>query len=159
MKHQFLSIYTLFVIFVLFLSACNKDDNDIVETDLELIPYFDMFAEEGLERGLLVDYEAERIEGLLQFINDGNILGKCFQNEVKPRKVIIDINFWNQANEYEKQFLVFHELGHCFLLRGHDNSLDSDGNCVSIMRASVDACDFNFDDSTREAYLDELFNK
>lgn len=142
----------------LFISACSKEDT--LETDAELIPYFQIFADEAALRGIDVDYEEARIEGLLQDITRNQVLGQCFRNEERPKKVIIDREYWANANEFERQFLIFHELGHCFLLLEHDDRLDFDTNtCLSIMHSTSDSCPFELNDDNRERYLDELFSK
>ena len=135
--------------------SCSEED--ILETDAELLPYFEIFQQEAEARGFVVDFEAERIEGLLQDIPSSNIQGQCFRNEEKPRKVIIDINFWNNADEFGRQFIIFHELGHCFLERNHLDTSRGDGLCTSIMHSNPGACNFEFTTMTRESYLDELF--
>jgi len=130
---------------------------DEVETDPELIPYFDLFASEAAERGITVDYEASRVEGEIQDINDPAVLGQCFRNQDRPRKVIIDETYWAGATELEREFLIFHELGHCFLDRDHDDRFDEDGVCISIMHSTPQACKGELSEENKEAYLDELF--
>ena len=149
-------LLTLLVAVAFGFSSCIEDT---VETDDELIPYFDLFAAEGAKRGITVDYEEARIEGLFQDIGGGNTLGQCFRNTDKPRKVIIDIDFWADATEPEREFLIFHELGHCFLDRDHlDDTIPNSNVCVSIMHATPQSCSFSLTDDNREEYLDELFN-
>ena len=138
-----------------FLLACNKADT--LETDPELEPYFQLFADEALLRGITVDYELARIEGLIQDIPDANIQGQCFRNEERPRKVIIDVNYWDNATEAEKEFIIFHELGHCFLDRDHLDTRNTDGTCVSIMHSSPNVCAFELTDANRKEYFNELF--
>ncbi len=150
------NILSIFMITILALSiSCSSED--IVETDAELQPFFDLFAKEAEARGFTVDYEAERIEGLLQDIPNGAIQGQCFRNEEKPLKVIIDVNFWNNADQFGKEFIIFHELGHCFLGRDHLDTSRPDGLCTSIMHSNPGACNFNLNETTREGYFDELF--
>lgn len=137
------------------ISSCSKED--LVETDNELRPYFQLFADEAAERGIVVDYQAERIEGLLQDITIPDVLGQCFRNVDKPRKVIIDRATWNESDEARKRFLIFHELGHCFLDRGHTDDKIGD-ECVSIMHSNTQLCpDFELTVANRKQYLDELF--
>jgi len=155
MNFKFLLLFIFSVGIVLLLPSCN--DQDALETDTELIPYFDIFSKEASKRGVSVDYEAARIEGLLQDIPNASVQGQCFRNEEKPRKVIIDINYWSNANELEKQFIIFHELGHCFLDRDHLDTSEPDGLCTSIMHSSPNACPFELTTLNREEYLDELF--
>ena len=140
---------------IMVFNSCAKED--LVETDEDLIPYFELFAEEAALRGFVVNYEAERIEGLLQDIPDVSIQGQCFHNEKKPKKVIIDIDYWDRASKFEKEFIIFHELGHCFLNRDHLDDANVDGSCVSIMHSNPGVCNFNLNSENREEYLDELF--
>jgi len=151
-------IKILSILFVCCLFSYSCGEEDIIETDPELIPYFEIFADEAAKRGFTVDYEAERIEGLIQDIGDPNVQGQCFHNEKKPKKAVIDLNYWNNATELEKQFIIFHELGHCFLDRDHLDE-DKSGVCVSIMHSSPNACNFMLTDENRDDYLDELFSQ
>jgi len=146
---------TIIVLSVSILNSCSKEDT--VETDDELIPYFELFADEASTRGFAVDYEGARIEGLIQDIPDNSIQGQCFHNEKKPNKVIIDIDYWENADKLEKEFIIFHELGHCFLKREHLDDAHPDGSCVSIMHSNPGVCNFNLKSDNREEYLDELF--
>lgn len=138
---------------IIMLAGCT----DEVETDAELIPFFDLFASEAAKRGVTVDYEASRIEGLIQEIGDDVVLGQCFRNENRPRKVIVDETYWNGASQLNKEFLIFHELGHCFLDRDHDDRFDENGVCLSIMHSTPQACKGELSEENKEAYLDELF--
>lgn len=148
--------FPILLLSLILIAGCAEED--LLETDPELLPYFEMFAEEGALRGIEVDYVAANIEGLTQEIAQPNVLGQCFRNEEKPRKVVVDINYWNSSSEYEKQFLIFHELGHCFLDRAHDDSVNPANNqCRSIMHSTPQACPFSLTEGNREAYLDELF--
>lgn len=47
-----------------------------------------------------------------------HLLGQC-QIYGNDRLVIVDTNFWAKASIDSKRALVFHELGHCYLNRGH----------------------------------------
>jgi len=151
---KYLAVALFFFSLTIF-SACE----DTVETDTELIPYFDLFAAEAAKRGITVDYVAERIEGSIRQIDDESVLGQCFRNEEKPKKVVVDTEYWADASESEKEFLIFHELGHCFLNRDHDDSFDGDGTCLSIMHSTPQACTFELTEENKEAYLDELFEQ
>ncbi|NNE26403.1 MAG: hypothetical protein HKN09_06135 [Saprospiraceae bacterium] len=147
--------YIFLLLAAVVVMGCNSADD--LETDPELEPYFDLFAAEALLRGITVDYEARRIEGLIQDIPNTSIQGQCFRNEERPNKVVIDVNYWNNATEEEKQFIIFHELGHCFLDRAHLDTRNSDGTCVSIMHSSPSVCAFNLTEQNRKDYFNELF--
>ena len=123
----------------------------------ELAPYFETFAFEAAERNIQFDYVAERIEGILTNIEETDVSGKCEQNSVDPNRVYIDQQFWRNASELEREFIVFHELGHCFLDREHLETTNSDGTCKSIMHSGLSGCRNLYGISTRKEYLDELF--
>jgi len=71
--NAFTTYFRLSILLFVLLSI-NACQVDVVETDAELIPYFDLFAEEAAKRGIAVDYEAARIEGLIQSIPRSNVL-------------------------------------------------------------------------------------
>ena len=53
-----------------------------------------------------------------------NTVGLC---EYHKRKVTIDKGYWQTLDSFEKEELIFHELGHCTLFRGHTDTKSSDG--------------------------------
>ena len=72
------------------------------------------------------------------------------------------INLFDKAFDEEGQSLiqiVFHELGHCVLVRDHLDDADSEGNCLSMMHSGLGDCEFRYNGSTRNVYLDELFSR
>lgn len=137
--------------------SCSKEDSEEIFIDPALQPYFDRFAAEGAERGVTVDFIASRIEGYIESVDESNVLGQCERNSIDPDRLIMDKAFWQIASDMDKEFLVFHELGHCFLDRGHLDSHDGHGNCTSIMHSGTSGCNNLYSASTRETYLDELF--
>ena len=139
--------------------SCNKDENLTLHVDPSLQEYFDRFVVEGASRNVIVDYETSRISGYLKIILQNGVIGQCAHSETKPNTVIIDQRYWSTATDLEKEFVVFHELGHCVLNREHLDEADSDGNCVSIMTSGVGGCHINYTEATRSEMLDELFKK
>jgi len=151
----------LILLSLFFLSACSSDDA-IVDSKLE--PYFESFAAEAAARGVIFDNEVEAIDGYLQNIigsSGGDLLGACrAADNLSPRRsIFIDEPFWNDTTDLAREFVVFHELGHCFLDRSHINGTDSLGNCISIMAAGNASCNglAIYTADRREALLDELF--
>ncbi len=53
---------------------------------------------------------------------NNNIAGVCKRWYNGARLVEIDIIYFFNASESQKEQLVYHELGHCALFRDHDNS-------------------------------------
>ena len=142
-----------------FFTACEKEavlaDANI---DPDLLPYFELFEAEAAERGLNVNLAANNIEGFIENIPGRGVVGQCAYSADSPHTVTIDLPFWNTASDILREYIVFHELGHCYLERGHLDAADANGNCLSIMESGLGDCDPNYTDNTREAYLDELFS-
>jgi len=141
--------------------GCAKENNEnlVVEDlfiDEALAPYFERFAAEGTSRGHEIDLAAKRIEGFLIDIEEANVAGQCSYSTSSTRKVNIDRTYWNSATDLEKEFLIFHELGHCYLERAHSD-IQENRNCTSIMHSGTSGCRFNYNAISRSTYLDELF--
>ena len=160
-----------FMIVLPALAACTKEEFLIAPPEPEpavnrvfpgvdeaLWPYFQRFEEEAALRGLEVDLVASRITGMIAQIEAENVLGQCNYQSFFPNHVTIDKAFWDRAGDRGREFVVFHELGHCELLRDHFEGVFPDGTCRSIMRSGVEGCRDNYGAATRSAYLDELFD-
>ncbi len=155
------------VLMVLVTNSCQMDQ-DIYEektinmefpsVDVGLWPYFQRFEEEALKRNIKVDLHEANITGYITDISNYKIRGQC-SNSDNSRQVTIDKPYWNTASELEKEFLVFHELGHCYLGRLHDESMDSKGNCLSIMRSGTGECKDIYTTATRKMLINELFEE
>ena len=148
--------YLLSFIFFLFLfMACEEEETIYLDGELE--GYFDRFAMEASNYNITFDYQKDRIEGYLSELEEQGVNGKCVRNTVYPNRVYIDLDYWRNASDLEKEFVVFHELGHCFLDRGHLDDANTMGGCVSMMHSGEGACRNRYSTATRSAYLEELF--
>lgn len=141
-------------------AACSGNDPALADpfVEEEIATYFRRFEDEGHRRGLVIDLQAAGIEGYFTDIEEDRVYGQCQQSS-NWKRLYVDIPYWEQARELEKEFLIFHELGHCYLGRGHLDEANPDGTCVSIMQSSSDSCQANYTLTTRAAYLDELFSQ
>ena len=158
---------SLMLMFLLFLvTACDSDDDSVVEipdgtypgVDERLWPFFSRFEDQARLRGLEIDLAREGISGAIIEINDDDVAGTCNFNRNRPNHVMIDQAFWNVAPSLIREFVVFHELGHCELYRDHREDEDENGICLSIMRSGTTNCRDNYGLWTRAEYLDELFD-
>lgn len=142
---------------VLVAGSCKKDDEFEYFVHSSLQQYFDRFVAEGASRGVILDFEALKISGHIRVITTQQVIGQCAHNDDEPNTVIIDKLYWDSANDMEREFLVFHELGHCALNRGHLDSADNRGDCISIMTSGTGICRINYNVANRQDLLDELF--
>ena len=135
-------------------TTCQKDTEFQYFVQSELQPFFDKFQEEGTARGKILDMKT--VSGVLGDLPSVNVLGRCEQSTLNGT-VTIDQAFWDKASYYEKEYVLFHELGHCVLDRRHLEDQRADGTCVSIMQSGTGGCRMSYNAQTRSAYLDELF--
>ncbi len=130
---------------------------EYLKVDKALWPHFKKFEQEAGLRGINTDLADAVITGFISDIKTDHVLGQCSYNSQDPNRVTIDKPFWDKASDLAREFVVFHELGHCYLGRSHDESVDSRRVCKSIMRSGTGSCRDNYTAVTRSAYLDELF--
>ena len=155
MKFKFITISSIFLI-VFLANSCTKEQ--VVVVDAAIQPYFDLFEEEGQTRGKIINLSTAEIQGILTTIDEESVTGQCAVNSTTGLKTIrVDQQFWTTASDLEKEFLIFHELGHCYLDRRHLDETDSRGTCRSMMYSGDNICKMSYTNTTRAAYLDELF--
>lgn len=147
----------IYLIILFFLSACAREEEFAGPViDPALKPLFDRFAAEGLQRGRAIDMS--RISGVVADIPETKVLGRCAQGAISGSTLTIDAAFWSSAGSLEKEYVVFHELGHCALDRRHLEDQKMDGTCKSIMQSGTTGCKMIYNAQTRSGYLDELFS-
>ena len=164
-------------LFLLALTACQKDfaepilEEPIVEAgpksypgvDRALWPFFERFEIAAAEQNLDIDLIETETTGVIEEIDEENVAGLCSYSSnrlghIVENNVTIDLEFWNRFSDNVKEMIVFHELGHCVLGRGHKEGQLTNGQCVSIMRSGVEPCRDIYNASTKDYYLEELFN-
>lgn len=62
----------------------------------------------------------------------GNVIGVC-KSKGAYRAIEIDPEWWNEADDWGREALMFHELSHCILDQDHRNFTLDDGCAGSIM--------------------------
>jgi len=144
------------------LVSCSSD-SELVEVqnesivDARLIPYFEAFEYEAALRGVQVDYQRLPIIGFVRSIQEDDIAGTCSYNGHNPNTVTIDLEYWNAASPLRREMVVFHELGHCVLGRGHLETAFANGICATVMNSGTSGCFVAYNSQNRDYYLDELF--
>jgi len=123
----------------------------------ELWSSLETFEKEASIRGLTIDLNSMDVYGVIEEIEQQHVAGSCQYSSNQPNKITIDKEFWDQASSLGKEFVMFHELGHCILSRGHRESADANGQCISIMQSGLGSCILAYGSATRSKYLDELF--
>lgn len=142
---------------MLIAGSCETDPDFQYFVDEPLRDYFERFETEAAQRGLSYDLEAMQVSGDIRVISTSSVIGQCLHSEEEPNTVIVDKFYWDGANDMEREFLVFHELGHCALNRDHLDQSDGQGDCISIMTSGTGICRVNYNVANRKSLLDELF--
>ncbi|GAB4027806.1 hypothetical protein GCM10028809_13990 [Spirosoma gilvum] len=98
-----------------------------------------------------------------------DICGQCYLETGKPPRITLNNNSfcWQEANQQEREGLIFHELGHCLLMRLHKADRFPNGAYLTLMNPDNvgvyapcrypiggEECDKR---NRREYYIDELF--
>lgn len=153
-----LTLFTLTTVF-----ACSPEPVEIPATNSSLVPIqateqFSAFDTAAKARGLNISIAPSDYSIFVDTASDEDIVGLCSHNPDKPNQIVIGQKMWEQADDLEKEFIFFHQLGHCQLELQHNDEKNADGVCVSIMRSRASGCTDNYNEDTREAFLDELFS-
>lgn len=85
----------------------------------------------------------------------GSTVGMCTFSSSGRNSVALSTSAWDRGSETFREMLLFHELGHCLLGRGHKNSNHSDGRRESIMASAMFSQKVYL--AHRDQYLKELF--
>lgn len=137
-----------------------KDENSTFSLESEEVGiYTRLFSMEAESRGLKIDTARLRVYLVDKFSPDlkkNGVVGLCTYQADK-HVVFLDKKRFNEYDSYQKEMLVFHELGHCLLGLGHDQAANSSGIPLDLMFPS------DFDSSYyakyRTFYLNRMFNK
>lgn len=167
MPRTFLLISTFLFLFL----NCKKEENlePVLDIHPDFQPIVDLFKTEAAQRGL----EIKMDNLILRYDSDltETICGQCNSladlNRVQKEIRVNPDKCWDHSQELEA--LIFHELGHCILLRSHIADTLPNGDPESMMvenNLTVYApCKYVLDDPAncnnvhkREYYIDELFD-
>ncbi len=146
-------IYLLFLIFPVVTIACGSFGVKELSID-GFQEYIELFELESIKQG-----HPLKIDNLIIVKGDltkQKIIGLCQRTPHYPPAITIDSTYWDNATPEAKEWLVFHELGHCILNRPHREDRLSQTNCVSSMMypKAEYYCYYNL----RSYYIKELFN-
>ncbi len=150
-------VYTCAVAATLLLSGCRHEIEQVYPPEME--PYVSAFFLQAHLRGY--DLYEEHFNFTIRFgeTHDPGVAASC---ETPGRIITINPEIWASRGELEKEWIVFHELGHCILGRKHRNEESSTSECYSFMKGAENDfdCSINyFSEYWRDYYLDELFDQ
>ena len=155
--------YLLFLFFITMFS-CKKDKPEIL-IDAPFQKYVDRFILEAEQRGMEIDFSDTGLQ--MEFgVVPPEAAGVCNgRGDATSGSHVIFVRrtSWNDYSDSQRERLVFHELGHCELNRGHRNDTLASGEWHSIMRGDPLPEDVqfytNFTGRRRTYYVNELFDQ
>lgn len=137
-----------------------------VPADVE--PYVKSFREEAIKRNVSVS--TDNLVITFGTAQKEDICGQCTLETGKTPQITLnnDAFCWQQASQNERECLVFHELAHCLLKRGHKADRFPTGTYVSLMNpdnvAVYATCHYPIGGEEcdkrprRDYYINELFD-
>lgn len=140
------------VYLIIFLTLFSCAEKIRYEPPAELLPYVEKF-----ESYYRVD--VRNIQMKYEKLNNYTRLGVCTNYPGMPiyNKISINSETWEYQNDLEKEMTIFHELGHCFFLRDHDDMILPSGIKKSIMHSFQYTGDDEDYRVNQEYYLQELW--
>lgn len=171
---------TLLLLSLFILSACEKPTGGIILRPTERIKKLRIEAQTQAYLDSFETLHGRKVDDLemsvqtLDPVKFKYVLGYCEmetvivekltkREEYKTPKIVLNATYWNNP-EFHAQFkeeLVFHELGHCILKRGHDSRLSELGIQLSIMypyHLGLTVGRVDFYSRNYEYYMNELFS-
>lgn len=140
-------------------SSSIEEAERYANVDPDLWPYFESFERAAEAVGLTIDLADQRIIGSIEDIREDNVAGTCsYAHRRSDKEIVLDKDFWDRASTAYREYIVFHELGHCVLGRDHLEACRNNGTWASIMRSGLGQCRDNYSSVTRSYYIDELFS-
>ena len=82
--------------------------------------------------------------------------GMCSRGSDGRHTIYINRSLWGRISDNYRRMIIFHELGHCRLNRGHSNKLDDNGAQKSLMHEHLFISESYFA-KREEQYIEELF--
>ncbi len=144
----------VFLLILIVVSSCRKEKTQTIPD--EFVSFVDGFFEEAFNRNVDLNLSDFNLEIKLEDIQDH--AGTC---NTRNSVIRIDEETWLNIDDQQKEWLIYHELGHCILERSHNNNKASNGECLSFMNEQMSNpdCSSNlYSVMWRDYYLDELFN-
>jgi hypothetical protein len=149
---KFAVLMTLF----LFLS-CEKEPTSLIEA--ELAPYFQRFVDEAKLREKAIDMRTNSLTASIVINLPSGVAGQCSFNTQRLDEVKISRSYWSGVSDLDREYVVFHELGHCILGLSHDDEKNVNGVCRSIMQSGTGKCRKSYTPANRKEFIDELFDR
>jgi hypothetical protein len=156
------SLSRAFLILGLIALGCNENSENPENTEYpDLRIYLDRFEEEAKARGY--DFDLARVQAI--YVDDIKVNGVTYcgygynnYDGSGLRRIEISKDCrWATLTDIQRENFIFHEIGHAFLNRGHDETRLCNGTPVSLMTTKADPFSIYTEaGEKRDYYITEL---
>ena len=147
--------FSLSLIILLFI-GCSEESPEI-DVDPVFQEFVDEFVEIAATFGQDIDFSDTGLSIQFGDVENPGSPGVCLGNH----QIEIESDFWEDLSEFDRQGLIFHELGHCELDRPHRNDMLVNGEWASRMRGDPIPDGFNgvinYAGTRLDYYISEIF--
>ena len=161
-----INVAYLFSLLSLIFLGCQEDDDNESPSLPDLNGYLQRFEEEARLRGYDFDLSGIETAYVDEIMGDDTFCGYGYINYDGNGLRRIEISLaprcgWEKRSDIERENLFFHEIGHAFFNRYHDESKLCDGSPLSIMISTTDGWKI-YSESEKEKrayYISELIDR
>lgn len=132
--------------------------HSFVYTDSDLIGVVRSFDYEARQH-LVLGTDTSKISVIFGDVDDEEkgTIGECsIYKRSNSTLVTILKSQWDEMDNFDREQLIFHELGHCVLNRDHCNAVDQDNKGISIMNEYL--LPLKYYQDNRDDLIQELFH-
>ena len=122
--------FKLLLFSFILLVSCSGGDG-LIDVDPEFQIFVDEFVEEAANRGIEIDFSDTGLSVQFSDFALNDLGGFC---RLSSHMIEINKEDWFALSPSRRSQLLFHELGHCELRRGHTNDKLTDLSWISLMR-------------------------
>lgn len=141
-----------YLLLVVVLASCSMLDEDHFDIEDRLKLYVDQFYTEASARGITIQHENLLMWETYALSQKDGASGQSFPGSIPSVRIASDL--LDEGDTLKIKFVVFHELGHALLYRGHAGEYD-----FSIMVPNDYLIgNFKTKPDLRKELIDELFS-
>lgn len=155
-------LYTIIILSLLMVSCGEKPSSVPFSCDPSLLPYVEAFQSDSVA----LKGRRQNLNGLKVTFSEPyklmnrNFAGLCTFKTDGTKLIEIEPIYWTTLTETAKTALVYHELGHCVLLREHRTDTfhhETHGNIYSSLMNPYSLVNEAFYRENKDFYTKELF--
>lgn len=104
----------------LLLTACAPAHSPVVRIDLRIQPIVNQWHSDAIE---ILGHDIVIFDLIIDISDLPEHVGACEMEDYHTPHVYIDQKYWDKSDDIQRLLDVYHEMGHCVLLREHNSTL------------------------------------